>query len=115
MSTPRAVIVAMSPLLADIFRELLCPQVAIEIVAEIGRHGPFEERLRAIQPDLVLIGLRRGESDGMALSALTALPHGKVIAFSSDARHAYVYQLTRPHRTELSDVSKDALLAILKV
>jgi DNA-binding NarL/FixJ family response regulator len=114
MSTPRAVIITMSPLLADIFRELLSPQVAIEVVAEIGHDGPLEQRLRALQPDLVLIGLRSGEADGIALSVVMALPHAKVIAFSSDARHAYVYKM-RPHRTELNDVSKDALLAILKV
>lgn len=113
MSLPRAVIVTMSPLIADIFRKILSGEVAIEIVAELPNRRRLETQLRAIRPDLVLIGLRRNEPDAIALSLLMALPRAKVIAFSSDARLAYVHQM-RPHRTELVNVSKETLLALLK-
>jgi hypothetical protein len=38
----------------------------------------------AARPDFILIGLRRGETDAVALSILTALPDAKVVAFSND-------------------------------
>jgi chemotaxis response regulator CheB len=113
VSVPRAVIVTMSPMMADIFREILSGEVKIEIVAEVRHRRLLEPRLRAIQPDLVLIGLRLHESDSIALALLMTLPNAKIIAFSSDARLAYLHQM-RPHRTKLLNVSKDTLLALLR-
>jgi chemotaxis response regulator CheB len=104
----------MSPLIADIFREIFSGEVAIDIVAELRNRRRLESRLRAIQPDLVLIGLRRNEPDAIALALLMALPSAKIIAFSSDARLAHVHQM-RPHRTELLNVSKKTLLGLLKM
>jgi DNA-binding NarL/FixJ family response regulator len=103
--------VTIPPLFADIIRQVLAGHVAIEIVAEIGRRNRLEERLR-LQPDLVLIGLRRGEADRVGLSILAVLPRAKVIAFSSDARNAYVHEV-RPHRIELQDFSMAALFTLL--
>jgi DNA-binding NarL/FixJ family response regulator len=106
--------VTIPPLFADIIRQALAGHVAIEIVAEIGRRNRLRERLRALQPELVLIGLRRGEADTIGLSILAALPRAKVIAFSFDARSAYVHEV-RPHRTELQDFSMQALFALLSL
>jgi DNA-binding NarL/FixJ family response regulator len=106
--------VTIPPLFADIIRQALGGHVAIEIVAEIGRRNRLEERLRGLQPDLVLIGLRRGEADTVGLSILAALPRAKVIAFSSDARSAYVHEV-RPHRIELQDFSMEALFTLLSL
>ena len=113
MSVRRVAIVTIPPLLADILREVLGGQVAIEIVAQVGRRARLEQRLRAAGPDFVFIGLRPGESDTVARGLLTALPGAKIIAFSSDVHHVSVHQM-RPHRTELHDFSKEALIALLK-
>jgi chemotaxis response regulator CheB len=113
VSVRRVAIVTIRPLLADILREILTGQMAIEIVAQIGRRTRLEQRLRDAHPDLVLIGLRRGESDAIAQGILTALPGAKIIAFSSDLHCVWVHQM-RPHRTELHDFSKEALIGLLK-
>jgi hypothetical protein len=61
----------------------------------------------------VLIGLRRGEADTIGLSILATLPRAKVILFSSDARTAYVHEVC-PHRTEVHDMSLEALFTLLR-
>lgn len=110
----RAVMVTISPLLADVIRRVVAGHVAIEIVAEIRHRSRLEARLRALRPELVLMGLRRGEDDTIAHAILAALPQARIIAFSSDVRVAYVHE-TRPHRTELQDFSTEALFAILSL
>jgi DNA-binding NarL/FixJ family response regulator len=103
----------MPPLFADILRQALAGQVAIEIVAQIDRRSRLEQRLHTARPDFVLIGLRRGETDAVALSILTALPDTKVVAFSNDLHRVWVHQM-QPHRTEIRDFSLDAMIALLK-
>ena len=113
MSVRRVAIVTIPPLFADILRQVLAGQGAIEIVAQIDRRSRLERRLRAARPDFILIGLRHGETDAVALSILTALPDTKVVAFSNDFHRVWVHQM-QPHRTEMHDFSLDAMIALLK-
>jgi DNA-binding NarL/FixJ family response regulator len=106
--------VTIPPLLADIIRQALAGHVGIEIVAEISRRNRLHARLRALQPELVLIGLRRVEDDTIGRSILAALPRARVIALSNDARSAYVYEV-RPYRTELQDFSMEVLFTLLSL
>ena len=113
MSVRRVAIVTVPPLFADILREVLARRLAIEIVVQIDRRSRLEQRLRAARPDFILIGLRRGETDAVALSILTALPNAKVVAFSNDFHRVWIHQM-QPHRTEMHDFSLDAMIALLK-
>jgi DNA-binding NarL/FixJ family response regulator len=113
VSVRRVAIVTVPPLFADILREALAGQVAIEIVVQIGRCSRLKQRLRAARPDFILIGLRRGETDAVALSILTALPDAKVVAFSNDLHRVWVHQI-QPYCTEMHDFSLDAMIALLK-
>ena len=61
----------------------------------------------------MLVGLRASETDAVALSVLALLPAAKVIAFSGDARQAYVHEM-RPHRAALIDVSPQALIDAIR-
>ena len=88
--------------LADWVAEL--PQ--LQLVALCADGETALDRIRALRPDLVLIGLRRGEADDdIALSLLKAVPRAIVIAICHDMRCAYVYEM-RPSRTVLKDFSK---------
>ena len=88
----RTVLTTMSPLFSDILVQQIGGHVDLDIVAKIDTRDRLEERLRAIGPDLVLIGLYHGEADEIAHSLLAAAPVAKVIAFSTDGRHAYVHE-----------------------
>jgi chemotaxis response regulator CheB len=113
VSVRRVAIVTIPPLFGDILRQILAGQAAIEIVAQIDRRSRLRQRLRAARPDFILIGLRRGETDAVALSILTALLNAKVVAFSNDFHRVWIHQM-QPHRTEMHDFSLDAMIALLK-
>ena len=108
----RTAIVTMSPMLRDIVKELPTGRERLEIIAELTDRDLLADRLKAILPDLVLIGLARGESDRIARSILMALPRSRVIALSSAGRHVYIHEM-RSHRTALCDASATAVIRAL--
>jgi DNA-binding NarL/FixJ family response regulator len=100
-------------LLADIIEQLVSGQIALDIVARFDERALLREKLPEIGPDLVLIGLRSHETDRVGLSLLKLVPTAKVIAFSSDARRAYLHEM-RAHRTAMIDVSARALIEAIR-
>jgi chemotaxis response regulator CheB len=113
MAGIRTVVVTMSPLLTDLIEQSLTGYVALDVVAHFASRGSFEEQLRVMGPDLVLVGLSPGEADEIGRSLLSLVPVATVIAFSSDARHAYLHVM-RAHRAMLIDVSPPALIEAIR-
>jgi DNA-binding NarL/FixJ family response regulator len=99
----------MAPLFRDVVTELMARHANLDVVRELDTRDGLEEKLRTVAPDLILIGLRRNEGDEIGLSLLRILANAKVIAFSSDGRHAFVYRM-QPQRIVLIDVSPHALI-----
>src|SRR5215470_11776796 len=99
----------MSPLLAGIIEESVSLHVALDVVARFDTRNIAEQELRDRSPDLILVGLYPDEADEVARSFLMLMPLAKVIALSSNARHAYVHQM-RPRRAALIDISPQALI-----
>lgn len=108
----RTAVVTMSPMLRDIIKDLPSDDEGIEIVAEFTTRDQLEDQLKAILPDIVLIGLARGETDRVARSVLAVVPGARVIAFSGSGRHIYIHEM-RPHRTALCDVSAKTVVRAL--
>ena len=100
--------ITMSPMLRDLVTELMAEHVNLDLVGELDTRDGLEENLQALVPDLIVIGLGRGEGDEIGLSLVTFLPNAKVIAFSSDVRHAFFHRM-QPQRTVLLDVSPQTL------
>jgi DNA-binding NarL/FixJ family response regulator len=105
--------VTLSPLLADIVERLVAGQIALEVVAHFDERDLLKEKLPKISPDLVFVGLQSRETDRIGRSLLKLLPMAKVIAFSSDARHAYIHEM-RAHRATIIDVSAQALIRAIR-
>ena len=101
--------ITMSPMLRDLVTELMAEHVNVDLVGELDTRDGLEEQLQALVPDLILIGLGGGEGDEIGLSLVRFLPNAKVIAFSSDVRHAFVHRM-QPQRTVLLDVSPQMLI-----
>jgi hypothetical protein len=99
----------MSPLLRDLIVGLMAGRRDLNVVEELETRDRLEERLRATTPDLILVGLRSNEADEIGVPFVRLLPNAKVIAFSHDGRHAFVYRM-HPQRTELLDVSAQMLV-----
>jgi hypothetical protein len=108
----RAVFVTISPLLARFIAEAAHQQAFIETVAHLDDRTLLAERLPALAPDLVVIGLRPGESDEIGAVVLELIPAAKILVMSADARCAYLHETGRP-RTELPRFSRLDLLAAL--
>jgi chemotaxis response regulator CheB len=105
----RVVAVTMSPLLRDVVTALLTDHVAVELIAALDSRADSERTLEDIDPNLILIGLKPGESDEIASRLLMRIPGAKVVAFSHDGRDACVHEM-RHHRQMLPDVSPQGVV-----
>jgi len=106
MFTMRVVVVNLHPLLRDIIATV--PQnCAPVIVADLSKRPPLG-RLKLLAPDLVIVGLRRGEDDTIGQRYLAELPSARVLVVSADAREAFLYRAPA-RRIILDNVSLDAL------
>jgi hypothetical protein len=108
----RTVSVTMLPIFRDLVAELMAGHRNLNVVEVLDTRDGLEDRLRAIQPDLVLIGLGRNERDDIGLPLVRLLPNAKVIAFSRDGRHAFVHRM-HPQRTALLDLSAQVLIDVI--
>jgi len=102
----RTVTVTAPALLTDLIDRLAAGRIELDIVAQLdGRHA-LGRRLQQLHPDLVIIGLRRNETDRLARALLMWLPVRKCIALSHDGRSIVGYEL-QVHRVTLSDRSPE--------
>ena len=112
MESIRTVIVTMPRILSDIIASLVEDRATLSVVARLGNRFEIESRLPVLFPDLVLIGLRGGEADAIAATALALAPAARIVAFSFDGRNAYVHEV-HTHRAALMDVSPTALVKVI--
>jgi hypothetical protein len=105
--------VTITPLLGDIISQVVAVRAPFEIVARLDSRDRLELRLRILAPNLVLIGLRKGEGGAIALSLRNTLPRAKVIALSHDGHQAYL-PVPHRHRTTLIDLSPKALIEAIR-
>lgn len=107
----RLVTITLPPLLRDIVTALIQDRCPITTVTQFAGR-PIAVRLPPLAPDIVVVGLRSGESDAVARTYLACAPAAKVAAISSDGRNAYVHEAPA-RRTVLYGVSPQALVNAL--
>ena len=106
------VVVTVSPLLADLLLEPLRPHLELRIDAVLGHRDRLEEHLRALAPDLVVLGLRQNETDEIAGALLPILPTAEFLVVAANGQHAWLYGID-PHYTALNELTVSALVAAL--
>jgi hypothetical protein len=99
------VVITLRPLLRDIVAALLQGH-APDTVADLGRRASPDE-VKRLTPELVVVGLRKGESDRIGQKYASHIPTATVLALSSDGRDAYLHRAAR--RRVLCGVSADTL------
>jgi DNA-binding NarL/FixJ family response regulator len=110
MPAIRTLLIAMSPLFTDVVKQALARHASLEVVGELDTCDALVGQRQAITPELILLGLRIGEQEReIGPMLLNIYPKAKVIAFSTDRRHAFVYRM-RPYRAALIDLSPEALI-----
>jgi DNA-binding NarL/FixJ family response regulator len=109
----RTVIVTTPAMLRDLIKQLAGGRVDLEIVAEYrGRRG-LPARLGKMRPDLVIIGLRRGEDDSVIRELLAMVPTAKFIVFFADGRTARGFEL-RLYDTDLASARPAELVEFIR-
>jgi DNA-binding NarL/FixJ family response regulator len=109
----RTVVITLPMLISDIVKQLLIDDVKLDIVGRFDSRELIEAKLRAISPELVLVGLGPDEPGITALSFLAVVPSATVIAFSSDGHSAYVSQRGGSW-THLPDVGPEAITSVIR-
>lgn len=77
------------------------------------RDAALAARVASERPDVVIVGLERGELPTVCGELLGCFPHLKVLAIEERGRQASLYEL-RPVRTVLRDVSAHELVASIR-
>jgi chemotaxis response regulator CheB len=104
----RTLVVTVAPLLADLIRDVLQPNLTLDIVNILPTRESLPQHLRALAPDLLLLGLTESETDTIALPLLTTLPSVAILVVAPRGQHAWLYEM-QPHRSVLADFSVAAL------
>jgi chemotaxis response regulator CheB len=108
----RTVIVALSPLLAEIIRRMTETRVPLDVVATLQTRELMLQHLQLLSPALILLGLDRGEDDAVAAMLAGMLAGVRVLAFASDARRISVHEAGKPQRG-FADASAEELMAVI--
>lgn len=112
MTIVRTLVVTVAPLLADLVRDALRPHLTLDIVAVLHTREQLLRPLRALAPDLVLLGLTGSETDACARPLLLALPSTTILVLAANGQHAWLYEM-QPRRIALPDLSLPLLTSTL--
>jgi len=85
-------VLTVSPLLRDLVVAVLSPHICLDVIEVVESRALLADRLHALSPALVLIGLAAGESDAVALETLAAVPGAKVLLLAANAALARLYE-----------------------
>jgi DNA-binding NarL/FixJ family response regulator len=102
----------MPPMFRDLVTALIAGHRKLDVIAMLETRDAIHQRLQTLAPQLVLIGLGSGEPDDIGPAMLGFVPDAKVIAFSSDGRHAFVHQMHQPRKV-LLDISSQQLIEVM--
>jgi hypothetical protein len=105
----RTILVGMPPVMRDLVIHSVTSWARIEVVATLDRLDAVAQPAGALSPNLILIGLGKNETDIDVAWLVETFPRTTVVAFSSDARSAFVLRDRRPTAV-LSDFSARELV-----
>jgi DNA-binding NarL/FixJ family response regulator len=94
----------------------LSGHAVLDVVARFDGPDGIESQLPAAAPDLILFGLKSGQSETeshlIAPALLALLPRTKIIFLASDGRNAYIHTM-RAGCVALPDISPRALVGAI--
>jgi hypothetical protein len=108
----RTVVVTLSPLLGEMLTQALAASLALAPFTILRTRTRLATRLRALAPDVVLLGLRPRETAGLAQALAESLPQTRILAFAADGRLASLH--VAGHSAQpVNDLSLRGIAAIL--
>jgi DNA-binding NarL/FixJ family response regulator len=113
MLTIRILLATMPQMLGDIVRQTLEGQADLELVGEVRERRELATITEQTRPDVMVLGLRSGESCHQFRHLLDEYPQLRLLALTADGRTAQLYEL-KPQLTTLLDVSPRTLLELIR-
>jgi hypothetical protein len=108
----RTVMVTVPAMLGDLIKHLAVGRVELQILAELDTRRGLVRRLKALRPDLIVIGFETNGFEMAIRSLLTQQPGCRLIVLRPDGR-IVGYEL-RLHRTRLSERTPDGLIDFIR-
>jgi hypothetical protein len=105
MPEHRTVLVIAPPLLADLIRQVLIGRVGASVLVEIAEPAAARERMRELDPDVVIVG----PVGAAALAAAPAPPHARVLSLSQD-----LSRILGPDADDIAPFTPDTLASRLR-
>jgi len=109
----RTVIVTLPALWRDVLNQLSAGAVSLDVVAEFKVRARLAQNLQVIHPKLVIIGLRRNETDRVIRRMLTLVPAAQFIAFLPTGRKVLGFKLCLEWKN-LADDSPSAMIEFIR-
>jgi DNA-binding NarL/FixJ family response regulator len=100
-------------LLGDLIKQLAKGRIDLDVIGEFGSRHALVRRLTTLRPDLVVIGLRRNESEAVIHRLLELVPTAKVVALSYSGRSPLGFEL-RLHRQDFADAYPGELFDFIR-
>jgi hypothetical protein len=108
----RTVMVTLPAMMGDLIKRLAIGRIQLDVISEIKDRRTLAQRLAALRPALIVIGVEDADPDAEVRSLIRRLPASRFIAIASDGRMTG-YEL-RVRRTDLSDLSPDGLIGFIQ-
>jgi hypothetical protein len=108
MERVRTLAVTISPLLANLLTDVLKPRLPLDLIGIVQHRAALPDAMRALTPDLVVLGLVGGETDAVARPFLAVLPSAVILVLSANGQSAWLHQQRR-RRIVLPGLSVAAL------
>jgi uncharacterized NAD(P)/FAD-binding protein YdhS len=109
VSPRRVLLLAMPPLLHDIFDQLLRDVPGVTLVAADTSAPSLADAAMRADADVVIAGEQATEPDQVC-ALLQRHPHARMLSVTHDGRSGVLVEL-RPHRHVIGDLSPEAVLA----
>jgi chemotaxis response regulator CheB len=109
----RLVLAQLPHLLEQVLERQIADEPDLRIVARATRASDALMLIDETEPEVVVIGTEGDAVPALACRALSAHPHLKLLAISTDGRTGFVYEL-RPHMVPLGELSAGRVIAAIK-
>ena len=113
MERIRILLAGIPRLLREIIESVVATQPDMSIVDINETRERVTAALDDTPADVVIVGLRGGETTSTLDPVLYERPQLKLLAISGDGRSSFLYEL-RPHRVSLGDVSPEGLVDAIR-
>ena len=113
MSDIRVIVGKVPKLLGEIITSAFVSENAMSVIGEARGDDELVGLCERTQPNVIVMGMIDENTEAVAHRLLTRCPLAKIVAFASEGRNTFLFEL-RPHKVELGMLSSDDLVRLVR-